>query len=135
MEEFLSNQGLSKYNKYILNKIVGRFDATNDFNIYELISESVSYKCILPSQNELIMDTYYCIKEYLLINGFIAENKEMISYIATGKGMQLTLAGSIEKYEENEISRNKKSILQTLFSLSTYRPKNTALPKGMAEYL
>jgi hypothetical protein len=135
MEEFLSNQSLSKYNKYILNKIIGRFEAGRDFNIYEMISESVSYKCILPSQNELIMDTYYCIKEYLVINGFLIENKEMTSYTATGKGLQLKQAGSIEKFEENEINKNKKSILQTLFSLSTYRTKSTALTKGVAEYL
>jgi hypothetical protein len=135
MEEFLSNQGLSKYNRYILNKIVGRFDASKDFNIYELISESVSYKCILPSQNELIMDTYYCIKEYLVINGFIIENKEMISYVATAKGIHLKLAGSFEKFEETELSKSKKSIFHTIFSLSTYRSKSTALTKGMPEYL
>ncbi len=135
MEEFLSSQSLSKYNKYILNKIIDRFEAGRDFNIYELISESVSYKCILPSQNELIMDTYYCIKEYLVINGFIIENKEMISYTATGKGLQLKQAGSFEKYEQNEINRNKKSILQAIFSLSTYKSKSTAQAKGMAEYL
>ena len=59
----------------------------------------------------------------------------MISYTATGKGLQLKQAGSFEKYEQNEINRNKKSILQAIFSLSTYKSKSTAQAKGMAEYL
>ena len=54
MDEFLPRQDLSKYNRYILNRIVARFTAEKEFNIYELVSESVSHKCILPSQNVLI---------------------------------------------------------------------------------
>jgi len=115
MNELLSNLDLSKYNKYILNKIIKDFAVNADFNIYELVKESVSYKCILPSQNELIMDTYYTIKECLVVNGFIVEQKEMTSYLLTGKGIDLKACGSIDKYEEKYIKKKKRSFLDMLF--------------------
>ncbi len=134
MDEFLPLQELSKYNRYILNRVLADFSVDREFNIYELVSESVSYKCILPSQNELIMETYYAIKEYLLLKQFVIEKKEMSAYFLTGKGIDLKLAGSIEKYELTELKKNKKSFLQTIFSLKTYKPKTYPLHKGLIEY-
>lgn len=75
MSELPLTHDLSKYNRYILNRILDRFTADKEFNIYELVEESVSYKCILPSQNELVMETYYTIKEHLLLKDFIIEKK------------------------------------------------------------
>jgi hypothetical protein len=121
MNDFMRNIELSKYNRYILNKIIPGFGADKDFNIYELVKESVSYKCILPSQNELVMETYYDIKEYLVLNEYVIERKEMTSYILTGKGIELKGCESIEKYEEQQMKQNKKSFWQTLF----LRNKNT----------
>jgi len=131
MDESLFKQELSKYNKYILDKILKGFDIDKDFNIYELIEESVSYKCILPSQNELVMETYYMIKEYLIAHQFIIEKKEMTAYVLSGKGIQLKNLGSIEKYEEQEIKKNKKSIFQFLFK---NKPKQKTYPDLVAEY-
>src|SRR5579872_769929 len=110
MQDSLFQQELSKYNKYILDKILKSFDSDKDFNIYALVEESVSYKCILPSQNELVMETYYTLKEYLIACQFIMEKKEMTAYTLTGKGIQLKALGSIEKYEEQELRKNRKSI-------------------------
>jgi hypothetical protein len=115
MEVGLQTQELSKYNRYILDKIIASFEE-NPFNIYELIREAVSYKCILPSQNELVMDTYYNVVEYLLKYEFIIEKKEMSSYILTGKGIELKKCGSMEKYEELYLRKSKKSFLHTLIS-------------------
>jgi len=104
------HQELSKYNRYILDKIISKFDHP-EFNIYELVKEAVSYKCILPSQNELVMDTYYHVSEYLLRNDFATEKKEMTAYILTSKGMELKKCGSLGKYEEHYEKRGKKSFL------------------------
>ena len=123
MEEFPFDQTLSKYNSYILDKIIPRFEIKRDFSIYELVKESVCYKCILPSQNEIIMETYYAIKDFLLMNGFITEQKEMTSYFLTGKGIRLFGAGSIEKFDEQERKRNKQSILQMLLFRSNHKTK------------
>ncbi len=124
MDGFEGWQELSKYNRFILNRILSGFQVDREFNIYELVKESVSYKCILPSQNELIMETYYSIKEYLLSNNFVTERKEMSSYFLTGKGIDLKATGSIEKFEELMTKKTKKSILQTLLSKDTYKIKN-----------
>jgi predicted transcriptional regulator len=115
MDAWQPTQELSKYNRYILDKIIAGFEE-HPFNIYELIREAVSYKCILPSQNELVMDTYYNIAEYLLKYEFIIEKKEMSSYILTSKGIELKKCGSIEKYEELYLRKNKKSFLHALIS-------------------
>jgi hypothetical protein len=133
MDESLFKQELSKYNKYILDKIIKDFDAGKDFNIYALVEESVSYKCILPSQNELVMETYYTIKEYLIAYSFIIEKKEMTAYLLTGKGIQLKTLGSIEKYEEQELRKNKKSIFQFLFKTKPNQ-KQKAYPDLVTEY-
>ena len=114
-EEIILNDSLSKYNKYILNRILSGFTSDKDFNVYELVRASVSYKCILPSQNALIMETYYFIKEYLLQYGFVTEKQEMTVYALTEKGMHLRALGSMEKYEEYELRRNKPSIFNKLF--------------------
>ena len=121
MDEFLSKQELSKYNRYILNKILPSFCVGAEFNIYELVSDSVSYKCILPSQHELIMETFYSITEYLIANDFIIERKEMSSYLLTSKGIHLKNMGSIEKFEERAFKKSKKNFFQFLFSKDTYR--------------
>ncbi len=115
VDEIILNDSLSKYNKYILNRIIGAFTADKDFNIYELVRESVSYKCILPSQNALIMETYYAIKEYLLFWGFLLEKQEMIVYALTEKGKRLKEMGTIEKYEDYESRKNRPSIFHKLF--------------------
>jgi predicted transcriptional regulator len=115
VDEIILNENLSKYNKYILNRIIGAFSADKDFNVYELVRESVSYKCILPSQNALIMETYYAIKEYLLLFGFLMEKQEMIVYSLTEKGQRLKDMGTIEKYEEYELRKSKPSIFHKLF--------------------
>jgi len=133
MDELPGNEELSKYNKYILDKIIPGFVISTEFNIYELVRESVSYKCILPSQNGLIMDTYYTIKEHLLTNEFVVEKKEMTSYFLTGKGIELKAAGSIEKFEERVSKKNKKSLFHTLFSKETYKFKNAPVNNGLAE--
>lgn len=133
MDEFLSRQELSRYNKYILNKILPGFCIGCEFNIYELVSDSVSYKCILPSQNELIMETFYSITEYLITNHFITERKEMSSYLLTGKGIDLKNAGSVEKFEERSLKKSKKNFFQTLFSKDTYRSKTPGMG-GLVEH-
>ncbi|MCD6013050.1 MAG: hypothetical protein K0Q79_2912 [Flavipsychrobacter sp.] len=134
MDKFLPHQELSKYNRYILNRILAGFATNQEFNIYELVSESVSYKCILPSQNELIMETYHAIKEYLLLNQFIVEKNEMVAYFLTGRGIALIQAGSIEKYDITEFKKQKRSILQTLFSWKKYSPVNYLVSKGLIEH-
>ncbi len=121
MNKILFGSTLSKYDRYILNRIIGAFDVEKDFNIYELIEESVSYKCLLPSQNTIIMETYYAIKEYLLACGFLVEKKEMSHYLLTAKGVQLKALGSIEKYEEREMKTRRKSFIYKFFSRSTPR--------------
>jgi len=115
MNDTLTNDLLSTYDRYILNRILHSFNAEENFNIYDLVEESVSHKCMLPSQNSIIMDTFYCIKEYLVAQGFIIEKREMISYVLTGKGIQLKLSGSIEKYEAYAFKKNKPSIINFLF--------------------
>ncbi len=115
VDEIVLNESLSKYNKYILNKIIDGFTTDIDFNVYELVKESVSYKCILPSQNALIMETYYSIKEFLLLYGFLLEKKEMTIYSLTEKGKKLKNIGTIEKFEEYEHRKSRPSIFQKLF--------------------
>jgi hypothetical protein len=115
MNDIVANTLLSTYDRYILNRILPAFSAEKNFNIYDLVEESVSHKCILPSQNSIIMDTFYCIKEYLVAQGFVLEKREMISYVLTGKGIQLKLSGSIEKYEANASRKNKPSIIDLIF--------------------
>lgn len=134
MDELLSSQELSKYNRYILNRIIDGFEVDRDFNVYELVKESVSYKCILPSQNELVMDTYYNIKEYLVLHDFVVEKKEMISYILTGKGIDLKSLGSLDKYEENELKKNKKSLFHSLFFKSKKSHGGNPLDRLLIEY-
>ena len=113
---------LSNYGKFVLNKIINAFDETKDFNLYELVRESVSNKYILASQNVLIMETYFMIKDYLVFNMLVIEKKEMCSYILTGKGAQLKRCGSLEKYEYLEFNQNGKSMLHRFFP----RNKNSA---------
>jgi hypothetical protein len=124
-DEIILNDPLSKYNKYILNRIISGFATDKDFNIYELVRESVSYKCILPSQNALIMETYYAIKEYLLMYGFLIEKKEMTIYSLTEKGKQLKGIGTIENFEEQELKKNSPSIFHKLFFKNKHQ-QNTA---------
>ena len=119
MDKILFDSTLSKYDRYILNRIIGAFEVDKDFNIYELIEESVSYKCLLPSQNTIIMETYYAIKEHLLACGFLIEKKEMSNYFLTEKGVQLKALGSIEKYEEKELRMKRKSFLHKFFLRNT----------------
>lgn len=134
MDEKVHSPGLSKYNRHILNRILSGFQVDKEFNIYELVSESVSHKCILPSQNELIMETFYTIKEYLLNNSFVTERKEMTAYILTGKGIDLKTAGSIDMFEEIIAKKNKKTLLQTLLSKDTYKLKTQPESKRPTEY-
>lgn len=134
MDGFASGQKLSKYNRFILNRILSGFDVDKEFNIYELVKESVSYKCILPSQNELIMETYYSIKEFLLTNNFVTEIKEMSAYFLTGKGINLKASGSIENFEELMTKKAQKNILQMLLSKDTYRLKNRPEGARFTEY-
>lgn len=115
MNKLLFENTLSKYDRYILNRIIGAFEVGKDFNIYELVEESVSYKCLLPSQNTIIMETYYAIKEHLLARGFLIEKKEMSHYYLTEKGIQLKESGSIEKYEERETKMKKRSFIHKFF--------------------
>ena len=115
MNQTLTTGLLSTYDRYILNRILHAFKAEENFNIYDLVEESVSHKCILPSQNSIILDTYYCIKEYLVAQGFVIEKREMISYVLTSKGIQLKLSGSIEKYEASASKKNKPSIINFFF--------------------
>ncbi len=115
MNDIVANTLLSTYDRYILNRILPAFSAEKNFNIYDLVEESVSHKCMLPSQNSIIMDTFYCIKEYLVSQGFVLEKREMISYVLTGKGIQLKLSGSIEKYEAYASRKNKPSIIDIIF--------------------
>jgi hypothetical protein len=115
MNEPISNEGLPKYDKFILNRIISGFTADKEFNVYELVRDAVSYKCIIPSQNELIMETFFNIKEFLVINEFVVELKEMSAYVLTGKGIELVACGSLEKYEENKSRKNKRSIIHSFF--------------------
>jgi len=115
MDKVISDSKLSTYDRYILNRIIAGFMADKDFNIYELVEESVSYKCLLPSQNTIIMETYYSIKEHLLAYGFLIEKKEMSNYYLTEKGRQLKAAGSIEKFEDKESKMKRRSIIHKLF--------------------
>lgn len=132
MSDFLPNQQLSRYNRYILNRILSGFEVSRDFNVYELVKVSVSYKCILPSENELVMETYYTIKEFLVANEFLVEKKEMSSYVLTGKGIRLKELGSIEKYEDKEV-RKKRSILDILLFKNKNKPGDHPY-KAMVEY-
>jgi len=118
MNNILCDSKLSKYDRYILNKIIVGFDVDRDFNIYELVEDSVSYKCLLPSQNTIIMETYYAIKEHLLAYGFLIEKKEMSHYFLTEKGRQLKAFGSLESYEAKT---KKRSLIRKLFSRKTLR--------------
>jgi len=106
---------MSKYNRYILGRILPHF-TDPEFNIYELVKEAVSYKCILPSQNELVMDTSYHVCQYLLHYEFVLERKEMTAYVVTAKGIELKKCGSLEKFEEMHGQRNKKSFLHSWVS-------------------
>ncbi len=117
-----------------MNKIISGFLVDSDFSIYQLVRESVSYKCILPSQNELIMDTFYTIKEHLIANDFIIEKKEMTSYFLTGKGIRLKTLGSIEKFEESESKRTKRSILDILLFKNKQNPKTYPAAKLVADF-
>lgn len=134
MDELLSGEELSKYNRYILNRIITGFEIDKDVNIYELVRESVSYKCILPSQNELVMDTYYSITEYLLNHHFVVERKEMTSYVLTGRGIDLKTAGTLDKYEEAEIRKNKKPLWYNFFFKGRKNTKDKPLDKLLIEY-
>ncbi len=134
MDELLSGEELSKYNRYILNRIITGFEIDKDVNIYELVRESVSYKCILPSQNELVMDTYYSITEYLLNHDFVVERKEMTSYVLTGRGIDLKTAGTLDKYEEAEIRKNKKPLWYNFFFKGRKNSKENPLDKLLIEY-
>jgi hypothetical protein len=119
MEKILFDSRLSKYDRYILNKIIIKFEVDNDFNIYELVEEAVSYKCLLPSQNTIIMETYYAIKEHLIACGFLTEKREMSNYFLTERGRQLKAIGSIERFEEKESKMKKRSLIQKFFFKNT----------------
>jgi predicted transcriptional regulator len=115
MNDTLFNISLSNYSNYILCRSLASFDETKPFNIYLIIEDAVSHKHILASQNALVLDTYYEIKEYLLQNGFILERKEMTEYTLTAKGIQLKEAGSAEKFNEVMLRRLKPSVFSKLF--------------------
>lgn len=55
----------------------------------------------------------------------------MIAYVLTGKGVSLKACGSIEKYEEMEMKKQKKSIFHNLFSK---KPKNDQQDRQFAQY-
>jgi hypothetical protein len=89
---------LSKYQNFILNKIIDNFETSTDFNIYDLVEKAVAARCILSSQNALVMDTFYIIKEQLLAVGLLTEQEEMVSYRLTDKrpgAEKLPLCGAI----------------------------------------
>ncbi len=108
------NQELSNYQRFILNKIIISFDAGNNLNIYELVKIAVSSNRILPSQNALIMETYYTLKEYLLANNMAIEKEEMTAYLLTEKGKQLITCRTIEEFENRELKKERKTIIQKL---------------------
>jgi hypothetical protein len=128
------NQELSKYNLYILDRIICSFATDKAFNIYTLIEESVLHKCILPSQNEIVMETYYAVKEFLVNNDFVVEQKEMTAYVLTGKGMELKACGSLEQYNTRMRKKNKTSFLRALFTRKQKSKKYPADRLAGAEY-
>jgi len=120
MDRIIFDGKLSKYDRYILNKIIIGFNADKDFNIYELVEEAVSYKCLLPSQNTIIMETYYAIKEHLIAYGFMIEKKEMSNYFLTERGRLLKSVGTIEGFEEKESKMKRRSLLHRFFFKNTF---------------
>ena len=130
MNKILFDTKLSNYDRCILNRIIGSFEVAKDFNIYGLVEEAVSYKCLLPSQNTIIMETYYAIKEYLIASGFLIEKKEMSDYVLTEKGEQLKSSGTLEKFEEKEWKSKRRSFIQKFFS----KPPRRELPDFLTSY-
>lgn len=101
-----------------------------EFNIYELVKNAVALKCILPSQNSLVMETYYAIKEYLLILGVVIEKEEMSSYFLTDKGKKIITFHSIEEFEKTVIKK-KRTIFQILF----HRKMKDIIPNNIKEQM
>jgi len=102
---------LSRYQRFILNKIIHDLDTDKEFNLFAFIENAVSQKCILPSQNGLIIETYYALKEYLLNRSLVIEREEMAAYRLTEKGKQFIACSTSEEFELRELKKDKKSLL------------------------
>ena len=111
----MSGNSLTPYQRLVLNKIITDFDGSNDLNIYELIKTAVSQKCILASQNALIMETYFVLKEHLVSNRFMIEKQEMSSYILTEKGRKLRTCKSLDEFEKQALKKDKQSFIRKIF--------------------
>ena len=106
---------LSKYQKFILNKIIADIAVNKDFSISGLVKKAVSQKCILQDQNALVSETGNVLKEYLLAHGMVIEKEEMTAYLLTEKGRELIESHTIEQFEKKELRKNKPSVIHQLF--------------------
>lgn len=126
--------GLSKYQKFILNKIIAGFEENKEINIHDLVQGIVSQKCILPNQTELVTETVYMLKEYLLANEMAIEKEEMTAYLLTEKGCRLMASHTIEQFEKNESGKNKRSVMHQLFHGDKNKKKKSSPEDMMSCY-